>query len=422
MVPEDGPPARSTSEEPPEQEGRLWVSEELIAEFPLCGNFDEHQPTGDMPMPRLPNHIVLEPKPVTGPLLTLTLGLDRSFPGYLRYLTTASALKRQVNFIVLTILDEYEIGYLASQFRSAGLVKSYSDLDPAAQVARVLIAARAVDICRCDFLFGAASSTALRVLHRIGSEPLSRSGYRALTNLMCNPQYNERARIFSHECPVTETSLQAALKLPIPLVRTEILTRHKSVEKIDELSAAFDLIFPLLPEVIQNNAWQSLAALNSSTSLKSWLRRLVENIPRYPVSGPLSDDAETTFLSSPRAMADTGRRLQNCLATLISHPLLNRSVYYFWRNPECIVELRCLSKGFFVLKDIHSRGHGTVDAETMLRIRTRFEATGRVLIGAEHAEATRANRAAKLLDVWTRGLPDFDDDEVIDLFNLEDTA
>jgi hypothetical protein len=374
-------------------------------------------------MVRLPDRIVLEPKPVIGWVLPLAIGLDRAHGGgYLRYLATASSSKRQTNFIALTILDGRGPDYLATQFRSAGLVGGYSGLDPSAQIARVLIARRAADIIRTDCIFGSASSTALRVLHRIGDEPLPRSGYRALIDLMCNPQHHARAQSFGQECPVTETSLQAALKLPIPLVRTEILTRLKSVEQIDELSAAFDLIFPLLPEAIQNSAWQSLAALDPSTSLKSWLRRLVEQIPRYPVSGPVRDDAETTFLSSPRAMADTGRRLQNCLATLISQPLLNRYVYYLWSKPEAVIELRCLSRGYFVLKGVHTTGHGTVDAESLMRIRGKFEGTGRVLIGAEHAEARRANRGAKMLDAWTRGLPDLDDDEVIDLLNLEGAA
>jgi hypothetical protein len=270
-------------------------------------------------MVRLPDRIILEPKPVVGWVLPLAIGLDRVHPGYLRYLTTASALKRQTNFVALSILDENAPEYLASQFRSAGLVENCSDLDPAAQVARVLIMRRAADIIETGCILGGEASTALQVLHRIGNEPLSRSGYRALIDLMCDPQ-KERSRAFSGTFPVTECTLQAARRLPMPLLRPEVMTRLKSVEQIDELSAAFDLIFPLLPETIQNNAWQSLATLNPSTSLKSWLRRLVEQIPRYPVSGPVSDDAETMLLSSPRIMADTGRRLQNCLATLISHP------------------------------------------------------------------------------------------------------
>jgi hypothetical protein len=373
-------------------------------------------------MVRLPDRIILKPKPVVGDVLPLALSFDRIHPGYLRYLTTASALKRQCNFISLSLLDEHGPEFVASHFRAAGLIENCSSLDPAAQVARALIMRRAADIIQTACIFGSASSTALRVLHRIGDEPLSRSGYRALIDLMSDPQHRARAQSFGQECPVTETSLQAALKLPIPLVRTEILTRLKSVEQIDELSAAFDLIFPLLPEEAQASAWQSLSSLQSTASLKAWLRRLVEKVPKYPVSGPLSDDAETMLLSSPQMMADTGRRLKNCLATLVVQPLLSRYVYYLWCNPSAVIELRCLSQGFFVLKSVHTTGHETVDAATMMQIRDKFERTGKVLVGAECAEATKANRAAKLLDVWTRGLPDFDDDEIIDLFNLEDAA
>ncbi|MBL0404240.1 hypothetical protein JKG68_09700 [Microvirga aerilata] len=371
--------------------------------------------------PRL-DKITLRPNPVTGPLLVTSLGLDRAHPGYLRYLTTASTLKRQANFVALMVLEDIGPDYLASRFRAVGLVDDTIASDCSAQIAQVLITARAQDICGCDVLFGTASSTALRVLHRIGNEPLSANGYRALIDLIFNPEHRERGRIFSQECPVSETTIKAALRLPILLVRPEVLTRLKSVEQIDELSAAFDLIFPLLPGAIQSDAWQSLEALSPSTSLRSWLRKLVEKIPRYPVSGPISDDAEMTFLSSPRAMADTGRRLQNCLATLLSQPLLNRYVYYLWHKPECVVELRCLSRGYFVLKGVHTTGHGTVDAVTLMHIRKKFESTGKVLVGAENAEARKANRAAKLLDVWGRGLPNLDDDEVFDLIDIEDTV
>jgi hypothetical protein len=372
-------------------------------------------------MVRLPDRIILEPKPVAGWVLPLAIGLDRVHPGYLRYLTTASALKRQTNFVALSILDENAPDYLASHFRSAGLAENCSDLDPAAQVAGVLIMRRAADIIETGCILGGESSTALRVLHRIGDEPLSRSGYRALIDMMGHPQ-RERSRAFSGTFPVTECTLQAARRLPMPLLRPEVMTRLKSVDHIDELSAAFDLIFPLLPEAAQASAWQSLASLQPTASLKAWLRRLIEKVPRYPISGPLSDDEEAMLLSSPQMMSDTGRRLKNCLATLVVQPLLSRYVYYLWRDPLAVIELRCLSRGFFVLKSVHTSGNGTVDAETMVRVRTKFESTGRVLIGAEHTEARTANRAAKLFDVWTRGLPNFDDDDVIDLFNLEEAA
>src|SRR5215210_5392268 len=128
-------------------------------------------------MLRLPDRIILEPKPVTGPLLAIALGLDCSYSGYLRYLMTASSLKRQTNFIALTILKECGPDYLASQFRAAGLIDDLSGSDASAYVARVLITARAQDICKSEALFGAASSTSISLLHRIGNGPLPPSAY-----------------------------------------------------------------------------------------------------------------------------------------------------------------------------------------------------------------------------------------------------
>jgi hypothetical protein len=267
------------------------TSYESLAGFETYETFDRHQPTGDMPMPRLPNRIILEPKPVTGPLLAIALGLDRSYPGYLRYLTTASSLKRQTNFIALTILKERGPDYLASHFRAAGLIDDLSGSDPSAQIARVLIAARAQDICKSEALFGTDSSASFNLLHRIGNDPLPPSAYQSLIELMRNPKHRERARNFSQECPVFEASIDAALRLPLPLVRKEIICRLQSTERIDELIVAFDLIFSLLPETTHPEVRQSLESLLPERSLKRWLEKAIAKIPRFPIYGPVNDDA-----------------------------------------------------------------------------------------------------------------------------------
>jgi hypothetical protein len=187
---------------------------------------------------------------------------------------------------------------------------------------------------------------------------------------------------------------------------------------------AYNLIFPLLPEAMHPEVWQCLAALTPGTSLKRWLARIIEKVPTYPIRGPVSDDAEITLLSSPKAMRDAGLRLQNCLGTLIAQPLLQRSIYYLWNSPEpeVAIELQCLSDGFFLLKGVHAKGNGAVDVEVLKRVRAKFQAAGKVLVGAESAQAKEINRCAKLLNVWDQALPDFDDDEIIDLLDVGDAA
>ncbi|MBL0403792.1 hypothetical protein JKG68_07440 [Microvirga aerilata] len=371
--------------------------------------------------PRL-DKITLRPNPVTGPLLVTVLGLDRSYPGYLRYLTTASSLKRQTNFIALAILDERGSDYLASHFRAAGLTEGFSGSDSSAQVARVLITARAQDICRSEALFGANSCASGGVLHRIGNDPLSPSAYHSLIQLMRNTQHRDRARVLSQGCSVSDFTVAAALRLPLPLVRQEIISRVHAAERIDELIVAFNLMFPLVPEAAMPEVWQSLESLPPGRSLKRWLERVIDKVPRFPISGPVSDDGETTFLSSPRAMREAGLRLQNCLGTRINDSLLQRCIFYFWHDPEAIVELQCLSKGYFLVRGVHGKANGALDGDVLRKIRAKFEATGKVLVGAESAHAKEINRCSKLLDVWNRELPDLHDDEIMDLMEVEDAA
>ena len=121
-------------------------------------------------------------------------------------------------------------------------------------------------------------------------------------------------------------------------------------------------------------------------------------------------------------MREIGLRLQNCLGTKANESLLQRCLFYFWHDPEAVIELQCLSRGFFLIRGIHTKGHGAVDAEAMRRIRAKFESTGKVLVGAESAQATEINRCSKLLDVWNRELPDLHEDDLIDLMEIVDAA
>jgi hypothetical protein len=374
-------------------------------------------------MVRLPDRIILEPKPVVGWVLPMAIGLDRAHGGgYLRYLATASSLKRQASFTALAVLDERGPDYLASHFRAAGLTEGFLGSDSSAQVAHVLITARAQDICKAEALFGADSSVSMSLLHRIGSGPLSPSAYHSLIELMRNPKHRERAQNFSRDCSVSEIGIEAGLRLPLPLVRHEIISRINSSDKIDELITAYDLIFPLLSEAIQSEVWQSLKTFRPERSLKRWLERVIDKIPRFPICGPVRDDAETTLLSSPSAMRQAGPRLQNCLSTKVNDSLLQRCIFYFWHEPECVVELQCLSQGYFLIRGVHAKGNGTVDADALKQIRAKFESSGTVLVGAESAQAKEINRCAKLLGAWDQALPDFDDDEFIDLLDVEDAA
>src|SRR4051812_31062063 len=95
------------------------------------------------------NVVSPEPKPLIGWPLKISLALDQARPGYLRFLAMASSLKRQANFLAQVALQEHGADCLAASFAEAGLTKDCAHLDPPAQIAWVLVLARARDICGC---------------------------------------------------------------------------------------------------------------------------------------------------------------------------------------------------------------------------------------------------------------------------------
>jgi hypothetical protein len=147
-----------------------------------------------------------EPKPVAGWPLALALRLDLACPAYLRCLCTGSTLKRQANFIAMTVLEEKGSDHLISCFETGGIAKCHRGSDPLTEIARVLMTARAQAIY--EALFGQASSSFVRLTHRIGNGPLSPSAYRKLIDLMYRSEYRHRARLLTQGCPISQVSIE----------------------------------------------------------------------------------------------------------------------------------------------------------------------------------------------------------------------
>jgi hypothetical protein len=362
-------------------------------------------------------NVTLEPNPVMGFALPLAIRLDQAHPGYMRHLSTCSTLKRQANFLALSIMEEKGADHLVGHFTAAGLTKDHASHDPHCQIAHVLITARAQDLCECEALFGRGSAASVRLLHRIGNGPLPQTAYRRLIHLMSRPELQDRARLLMQGCPISKVGIEAALRLPTPLLRQEVISRLHSVEQVEQLRVALDTILSLLPEAEHGEVWQSLACLSPSTSLCTWLRRLIDKVPSFPIACPFEGDADVTFLTSPKAMRDTGRRMFNCLSTKIAHCFLQRSLYANWHNPEAIIELQSLSREYWVISGIHGVRNSGVDPETLRAIRAKFDG-GRVLVPAQFAEAKHINQSAKLFGVCDFGSHDLGDED-FDLAQLE---
>jgi hypothetical protein len=322
--------------------------------------------------------------------------------------------------LALSVIEDKGADHLAGHFTAAGLTKDYASHDPLWQIAHVLITARAQDICECEALFGRESSASVRLLHRMGNIPLSQSAYRTLIDLMSRTEHRDRARLLKQGSSISEVNIEAAFRLPAPLLRREIITRLHSVEQVEQLRTALDVILSLLPQAAHREVWQSLACLSPSTSLRTWLIRLIDKVPSFPIASPLSDDAEVTFLSSPNAIRNCSARFSNCLTTKIPHAFLGRVAYYEWHSPGAVIELKSLSRGHWLISGIYGVKNRKVDTSTLRSIRAKFEEAG-VLVPAQFSELREINRCASLFGVHDWNTSDFDDEEY-DLARLEDVT
>jgi hypothetical protein len=320
----------------------------------------------------------------------------------------------------MSVLEDKGEEFLAASFEAAGLASDCPSSNALVKIAYVLINSRAEMIW--EAICGPEPAASVRLLHRIGNGPLSRAAYRGLIVLMSRPELRDRGSLLTHDFPITDISVEAALSLPTDWMRPEIITRIQSASQLSQLRCALDLVMSLMPQDRHGEIFQSLENLSPATPLGSWLVRLLERAPKFPVVGPLPDDDEVRLLNSPEALKEAGSRYRNCLKSKIPVVALGRVVYYEWLSTPHIVELQVLSRQQYLFKAIYGLRNHSVTADTLRTISAKFQAAG-VLVPAQFAEFRRINECCSLLGVYEYGNPDLDDEgEVFDLASLEDAV
>jgi hypothetical protein len=358
---------------------------------------------------------------VKGWVLPVAIRIDCASAGYLRYLCSASALKRQTAFLTFAVLEKHSPEYVALRFRQAELPDCEPHLDAIVQIGNVLRTARARDICRA--LFGDTSSTLVSLLSRASHDAFPQHVYGHLIDLACRPEHRDRVELLRSGDKITKENVEVVLRLSPALLCREALVRLYSQKQADQLIAALELIRALHPTLADADILWSLRALSGATSLGNWAARWIDKAERFLITPPLLDDQDVTFLASPKAMREAGQgTFRNCLATKTLAVALGRAAYFAWRS-DAVVELEALSRGW-VMSGIHGPRNSRVDRALMRTIRTKFEAAG-VLVPARYAQAAAVNRCARLLPIYDFGCPDLgdeDDAEEIDLNELRDVA
>jgi hypothetical protein len=177
----------------------------------------------------------------------------------------------------------------------------------------------------------------------------------------------------------------------------------RDAKQADELQRAVELVRACAPDLSDEAIAQSIRRLSPTTSLSTWLERLLRRATRFPNRPPI-DDADPDFLvlGTAEALRNKGRSFQNCLNSRLAAVALGRAAYLEWKHGPAIVELIGLSGGNWMLEGAWGPKNCQPDPEMVWAIRRRLSSRG-VLLPIQHVEGKAQTGEAKLLGIYDFG-------------------
>jgi hypothetical protein len=273
--------------------------------------------------------------------------LDDLAPGLLRRVVSSAPMVRQVIFLALAHLSPCGDAHGTEQRPTA--------------VADVLRRGWAKDIVRESL--GPVPEGLLTTLERIGLHPLrSAQAYQWLwtTFAASDPA---KANVLRSLPEVTDRVIQVlgALDGGV-LIHPEVVKRVESALHARDLNRATRFIQAVSSKATDEVLSAGFDRMRAPNALPLMLHRFLRQADRFPPS-PLSGDDELRPLATARALIEGGRRLRNCLHTMIGEVLVGRVAFaeYVGGSAPAICEFRPLSGGLgWLLSDVHVERNGLV--------------------------------------------------------------
>lgn len=258
--------------------------------------------------------------------------LDEIAPGVLRNLLCAGAERRQATFMTLAVMQ------------------AHAEAMQKAHLAGALVSGSTKDVLRVGL--DPIPMGLLAVLRRMGAEPLSSP-----------EQYIELAALFGQRAHPAASALQAVDQVSEPLINAAhtlepqwasapLLRRLHGPQAAKDANAALHFVQRVCSRATTSVLLEAVAQLPTEKPFSVVLERFMRRADRFPAH-PLSADEDIRPLSSARDFIQTGVRYRNCLATKLPEALAGVAAYAEFRG-ECILELRPLSSGQWLLSDLHA--------------------------------------------------------------------
>lgn len=335
----------------------------------------------------------MKARPVkAGWALDALLQIDFAKPGLLRFLHTASDLRRQAVFLVLARLDWDRLDGCSPWALKACSLEG----DPTGALATALASVRVRDLI--GNVFGATPTGLIGALSRCGSDPLEEFNYTLLHDIFDDPKNKPRRALLRHAPKIDDDLVDVVWRLPKALLRPEVLNHIKSSDDIAQYASALNVLRRLHPKISDEDFALSLSQMSPGSSLAHWIRRWIERALHLPPALPFAGDKEMRPLLSASDMKEVARRYQNCLRRRIGDVALGRAAYYEHID-GAIAELRGLSKGNWVLEGIYGPQNRHALPGTVRAIRWKLEGAG-VLVPAALAQGPDENAFADVLGLF----------------------
>lgn len=289
--------------------------------------------------------------------------LDEIEPGVLRNLIVAGPERRQVAFLAL----------------AAAVSRGVQD----GALAKALRSSKAKWVLH--LVLGDVPEGLLAALRRIGRAPLpSARHYDELVRLfLVGPSAASQALASAKR--VTAGTLSAAQHLEEDWVTPAILERVADAKAATALNEALRFVQHVCssatPEALRN----AVANLPDGRKIKHVLTRYVERADRLP-DHPLVATDDVTPLTSADGLREAARQYRNCLAGQIDRVVSGTSAFATFRD-TCVLELRKIVGGAWLLYAVHGEGNGSVEATIRSDAEAACSAQGVVVLADPSADA-----------------------------------
>jgi hypothetical protein len=348
-----------------------------------------------MLLDNISQNLAARPVP-SGWALDVILRLDDAQSGFLRFLHTASDLRRQCVYFALTELDWDRPEVFANRIARASVASHQKQDAPLSVIASGLMGMRVRDIIHD--VFGSEPKGLLGALSRCGHAPLDDFNYPLLRAIYDDPKNTARAALLRTVSEISDETLQVVWRLPPALLRKEVLNQIKMAADIKQYLPALELIERLHPTITEEDLAFSFSQMPKRASIGSWVRRWIEKAEFLPLSLPFAGDETLRPLVSGTDIKAVAHRYQNCLRHRIGDVALGRACYY--EHAEgAIAELKAMSDGHWLLDGIYGPKNEHASPSIVCSVRNKLESAG-VLVPVANVQGADHVAIANLLGLY----------------------